>query len=494
MIENFSSMLVVLQPNLLLLSFGGVVIGIIVGILPGMNASMGLAILLPLTYALDPLGAMMLFFGIYAGSNYGGSVTAILINTPGTAQAAATSFDGYPLAKKGEAGRALGMAAIASGTGGLFSILVVIFLSPIVARGVLVFGPAEFAALCFFGISLVVIISGEEVIKGLISALFGILLGVIGMDMIGGVARFTFGSVYLLGGIDFLIVLIGMFAISEVLVNIEFIDKKVEQFKAKVSAKLPSRQDIKSSFTALWTGCIFGTFIGSIPGAGATIASFINYGINQRFSKAGKRFGKGAIEGVASVESSNNAAAGGAMIPLLTLGIPGSSSTAVMLGGLAILGIRPGPFLFVENPELVWGWFGGFVVGTVFFIILGLIAVKYFSLVLYVPRNILFSIITILCLVGAYSLNNRPFDMVVVIIFGFIGYLFKKIKVPIPPLVLALILMPVIEENLRMALMITRGNWTPIFAKPIVLFFVICLLYTSPSPRDRTRSRMPSSA
>jgi len=476
MLENLSMMFsIVLQPDLMLLTFIGVTIGIIIGVLPGLNASMGLAVLLPLTYALQPLSAMMLFFGIYAGSNYGGSVTAILINTPGTAQAAATSLDGYPMTQQGEAGRALGMAAIASGIGGIFSTLVLIIFAPPVATAALAFGPAEFAALCLFGLSLITVISTGSTSKSLISTIFGILLGVVGMDKVSGVSRFNFGSVYLMGGFDFLVVLIGMFAMSEVFLNMELLNKGVQQFSKKISAKITSLEDLKKSRFALISGCLTGTFIGALPGAGATVASFINYGITQRFSKNKDKFGKGAIEGIAASECANNAAAGGAMIPLLTLGIPGSGSTAVMLGALSILGIRPGPFLFIEQPELVWGWFGGFLISNVMFVILALVAVRLFTTVLYVPTKILYPIIGILCLVGAYAFHNRIGDMVAVVIFGLVGYLFKKVGIPVPPMILALILMPIIEENLRLGLMITGGQWMPILTKPIV---VVCLVIT----------------
>lgn len=336
-----------------MLAVVSVMIGVSAGMIPGLNASVTVAILLPVAYGMDAVSAMVFFFGVYAGAQYGGSVSAILINTPGTTAAAATTFDGYPMSRNGEAGRALGIAAIASGMGGLFSVLILILFAPPFAQFALNFGPAEFAAISIFGLSLVSAVSGDSLAKGLVGTAFGVFIATIGRDPVSGYSRFTFDTLLLTDGVNFIAALIGLFAFSEILRNVETIHEAVEGFGQRVESTFPTISDLRESMRVIVLGMFVGSFVGTLPGSGSTLGSFINYGVAQRIARRGKEFGSGVIEGVAASESANNAATGGAMIPLLTLGIPGSGTTAVMLGALNILNISPGPHLFTGGNPII---------------------------------------------------------------------------------------------------------------------------------------------
>lgn len=470
------------NPYLMGIALVSVVIGVSAGMIPGLNASVTVAILLPLAYAMDATTAMVFFFSVYAGAQYGGSVSAILINTPGTTAAAATTFDGYPMAKQGNAGRALGIAALSSGIGGLFSVFVLIFFAPPFAEFALSFGSAEIAAICVFGLSLVSSVSGDSLAKGIVATAFGIFIATIGRDPVSGYARFTFDTLLLANGVDFIAALIGLFAFSEVLVNVETIRESVEQGGDHISSTFPSVADIRESARVISLGMIVGSFIGLLPGSGSTLGSFINYGVAQRVAHRGKEFGSGVIEGVAASESANNAATGGAMIPLLTLGIPGSGTTAVMLGAMNILNITPGPQLFTGNNELIWSWFGGFLVANIFFVIIAFLLLPVFVRVLETPRSILFSLIGVLSIVGTYALENSMRMVWIMFAMGIIGYVFKKFDFPVGPVVLAIVLEPLIELGLRRALTISGGELLPVVTQPIVAILLVLSVISFFSP------------
>jgi len=464
---------VIFSPYTLFLCVVGVVLGISIGILPGLNASMGIAVLLPLAYVFEPAPAMVFFFGIYAGAIYGGSISAILINAPGTTAAVATSFDGYPMTQKGEAGRALGMALFGSGIGGIVSVLALVFIAPLIADVALKFGPAEYFGLMVLGLSLVSTVSTDTPIKSFIGVFFGLLISSIGLDPIIGVPRYNFDTMQLMNGIDFLIVLIGMFALSTVFINIERSMKDDTKYYGEITSQLPSIKDIKRVWRILVSGSILGTFVGALPGAGATISSFINYGVAKNISKYPEEFGNGSIEGVCAAETGNNGAAGGAMIPMLTMGIPGSGSTAVMLGALMILGLTPGPLLFERQAPLVYEMFGGFFLANIIFMIVGLVGIKLFVKVLKIPNAILFPTVIIFTVVGSYAMRNSWFDVLLLIIFGVIGYFFRKFKFPVGPIVIATVLGPIAEMNLRQALITSDGSWLVFVQSPICLGFLI---------------------
>lgn len=470
------------DPFLMGLAFVSVIIGVSAGMLPGLNASVTVAILLPVAYGMEPVTAMVFFFSIYAGAQYGGSVSAILINTPGTTAAAATTFDGYPMSKNGEAGRALGIAALSSGLGGLFSVIVLVLFAPPFAEFALNFGSAEFAAISIFGLSLVSSVSGDNLGKGVVATAFGIFIATIGRDPVSGYSRFTLDTLLLANGIDFIAALIGLFAFSEVLANVETIHDSVEGFGQRVSSTFPSLADIRESARVIVVGMFVGSFIGTLPGSGSTLGSFINYGVAQKVAHRGKEFGSGVIEGVAASESANNAATGGAMIPLLTLGIPGSGTTAVMLGALNILNITPGPELFTGNTELIWSWFGGFLVANIFFVFVAFLLLPVFVRVLETPRSILFSVIAVLTIVGTFALENSLRMVWIMFAMGIIGYVFKKFDFPVGPVVLAIVLEPIIELGIRRALTISSGQLMPILTRPIVAILLVLSVFTFLSP------------
>ncbi len=464
---------VLISPLSLGLCVLGVSLGIGIGVLPGLNASMGIAILLPLAYVFEPVPAMVFFFGIYAGAIYGGSISAILINAPGTTAAVATSFDGYPLTEKGEAGRALGMALFGSAVGGIVSTIALILLAPQIADFALAFGPPEYFGLMVLGLSLVSTVSTNSPLKSFVGVFIGLLISSVGLDPIIGVPRFNFNTMVLMTGIDFIIVLIGMFALSTVLISLEKSIGEASNFEEEITSQLPSLKDIKRCWKILTAGSILGTIIGALPGAGATISSFANYGLARNMSKHPEEFGKGNIEGVCGAETGNNSAAGGAMIPMLTMGIPGSESTAVMLGALMILGLTPGPLLFEQQGKLVYQMFGGFLLANIIFLIIGLFGIRYFVKILRIPNAILFPTVIIFTVVGSYSMRNQWADVLLLTIFGVVGYLFRKFNFPVGPIVIATVLGPLAEMNLRQSLIMSDGSWTIFLDSPIALVLIV---------------------
>lgn len=489
LIDGFQEVLI---PINLIIVFGGTLMGMLFGAMPGINASMGVALLLPLTYGMAPVTALTMLLGIYCGAIYGGSITAILINTPGTTAAACTTFDGHPLAAEGKAGKAIGMATIASFSGGIISIVILIILAPVLARVALKFGPPEYFALAVFGLSIITSLSSGTLVKGLIAGFFGLMLGTVGMDMMNGTPRYTFGQVALLDGFSFIPVLIGLFAVSQILINVEKLES-LNMKDSKILGLLPTLKELKSVIPTILRSSFLGSFIGILPGAGATISSFICYNEAKRWSKTPEKFGKGSLEGVAAPEAGNNAATGGAMVPLLSLGIPGSETTAVLLGAFMIQGISPGPLLFRDNIGVAYGIFAGLILANIAFLIIGLFGVKGFVKVLQIPTRILMPLILTLAFVGSYSVKNNLINVGIMLGFGLVGYFMKKLKFPITPVVLALILGPMAESNLRRALIMSEGQWSIFVQRPIslVLLIITVLSLLYPIIRDMIKKPDP---
>jgi putative tricarboxylic transport membrane protein len=451
--------------------FLGVAGGLIVGALPGLTGSVGIILLLPFVYHLDVSTAMVMLCGMFCGAIYGGSISAILISTPGTPSAAATVLDGYPLAQKGEAGKAIGVATIASTTGGIISTFCLMFIAPQLARFALKFGPEEYFALTIFGLTVIASVAGKSLVKGLISGFFGLLIATVGLDPVTGYARFSFNIPNLMIGFPLLPVLIGLFAISQIFIQLEEVGKTIHRYDQDIKNVLPSWKELKKLMTIIIPSSFLGTFIGVIPGTGGAIASFLAYNEARRWSKDPDSFGTGNLTGIAAPEAANNGTTGGAMVPLLTLGIPGDVVTAVMLGALLLIGLRPGPLLFKERPDVVNAIFAGLLLANVLILLLGILSVKIFPKVLLVPNSILFPIILALCFLGSFSLGNSVYDMLIALVFGVIGYVMRKNGFPAAPVVLGVILGPIAEDVLARALLISHGDWTVLFKSPIALFF-----------------------
>src|SRR5687768_11671126 len=439
-------------PYMLWLVLAGTVLGIVVGALPGISGSTTTALLLPLTITMTPAAAVAFLGAIYCAANYGGSITAILINTPGDPSASATAFDGYPMAKKGEAGRALGMSAVASAIGGIFSVVVLIVAAPLLARLAYQFGPPEYFALAVFGLSMVAMTGGDSMLKNLIAGAFGVLLATVGRDLTTGVERYTFGIHSFTDGIEFIPVLIGLFALAELFEQAAQLGNRVAI--AKLGAvRLPSWQDIKDCGKAISLSSVLGTFIGILPALGATTAAMIAYVETKRWSKNKAQFGKGAIEGVAGPEAANNAAVGGSMVPTLALGIPGSATTAVILAGLIVQGVRPGPHLFHEQPTLLYAVFASMFAANLIYLFLGLFAAKLFARITRIPDAILWPAVLVFAVIGAYGPNQSLFDVWVMLVFGVIGFLMRRFDFSPAPVVMGLVLGKMVEETLKQSLL-----------------------------------------
>lgn len=458
----------------LLFCFIGVLIGTLIGVLPGIGPTTGVAILIPITFGMNATTAIITMCGVYYGAMYGGSTTSILLNVPGESSSVMTTLDGYQMAKKGRPGPALGMAALASFIAGTFAVLMLTFIAPPLADFAVSFGPPEYFALTFMGLTLVTSLGGDSPLKGMISGVVGLLVACIGIDAQSGVARFTFGNINLLDGVGFIGMAVGLFAASEVLVNIEEPMQQIfTEAKLNFRSLFPNLQDWKDCFGALWRGSVIGFFIGVLPGAGATIASFLAYAVEKKFSKHPDDFGSGLIEGVAAPEGANNAAAGGAMVSLLTLGIPGSGTTAVMLGALMIHGLRPGPLLFSTNPQFVWGLIASMYIGNVMLVILNMPLISLWVRLLRVPYKVLMPLIITISAVGVFATDNNVFDMWVMFFFGVVGYIMRKMDYPPAPMVLALVLGPMVEMSLRQSLTISHGSLAIFFVRPIAAVLTI---------------------
>ncbi|MCP1315510.1 tripartite tricarboxylate transporter permease [Halomonas sp. 707D7] len=468
--EISSYVLAVFDPSVLWVIALGTLGGMIIGALPGLTATMGVALLIPLTFGMAPVMGLNMLIGIYIGGIYGGCISAILLRTPGTPSSAATVLDGYPLAQKGEAGKALGMATIASFIGGLFAAIVLAALAPQLATLALKFGPAEYFALAVFGLTIIASLSGD-ILKGAIAGLMGVLIGCVGADPISGISRYTFGVSGFASGFAFTPALIGLFALSEVFVQIEkILSDRVERMK--VGGIWPNRQEMKESGMPMLRGSLIGTFIGIIPGTGSGTAAWISYNEARRTSKTPEKFGTGHVPGVAATESANNAVCAAALIPLLALGIPGDVVTAVLMGGLMIQGLAPGPMLFQQNPEVVTGIFTGVFVATIFMLVFGLLGIRFFTQILRVPRRLLTMAIVVFCFVGSWAINLNVVDLYTMVGFGVLGYFMQKYGFSQAALCIALILGPMAESNLRLGLMSARDDLGVFLSGPLTLLFL----------------------
>jgi putative tricarboxylic transport membrane protein len=486
---------VVFEPTKLMFCFLGVLIGTLVGVLPGLGPSAAISLLLPSTYHLDPTSAIIMLGGIYYGAMYGGSTTSILVNIPGESASVVTCLDGYQMAKQGRAGPALGISAFGSFIAGTLSIVGLMVVAPPLARFALKFGPPEYFALIFCGLSILIYLASASVLKAVIMALLGLFLGLIGTDIVTGYLRFTFGNVTLMDGVGMVPVVMGLFGIAEVLDNLEK-GLRRDIFKTSISQLFPNRQDWKLSIGPIARGTILGFFLGILPGGGALISSFTSYALEKRISKHPERFGKGAIEGVAGPESANNSATGGAFIPLLTFGIPANVVMALVLGALLIHGIQPGPLLIKQHPHLFWGVVVSMYIGNIMLLVLNLPLIPLWVKILRIPYALLFPLILLFCLIGVYSLSSNSEEIIVMVIFGIFGYLMKKFEYESAPLVFALVLCPILENAFRQSLMMSYGDLTIFFTRPISLTFMITgiVLFALPvftSVRKKMRDRIP---
>ena len=478
-------LMTILEPTNFLAVFCGVLMGIIIGALPGLTSPMGVALLIPFTYTMEPVPAICMLVALYCGGTFGGSISAILVHAPGTPAAAATTFDGYPLAQKGQAGKALGMACVSSTIGGLFSVIVLILLAPTLAEIAIRFGPPEYFALAVFGLSMISSLGAKAVLKNLIGGTIGVFIACVGMDEISGFGRYDFGLTHLMDGISFIPVMIGLFAATEVFRQADIGIRKVVVDR-KISGLLPTWQEIKSVKTTLIRSSLIGTFIGILPAEGGTVASFIGYNEAKRFSKEPEKFGTGILDGIAGPECANNAATGGAMIPTLALGIPGSGTTAVILGALLVQGMRPGPLLFLQHTDVVYSVFVGMFFANLMFLFLGLAGAKLFSKVLLVPNYVLSPIILVLCMVGTYALHNNMADVWIMLACGIVGYKMKEYGFAAAPIVLGLVLGELIEISLRRSLIVFENNPFIFFTRPWSAAFIVLTILGLCSPAIRT--------
>lgn len=473
----------VLQPFHIGVIFFGALIGILVGAMPGLSSIMGLSIMMPITLTLEGNAGILMLLGIFCGAIYGGSITAILIKTPGTANSAATVLDGYPMATAlRQPGRALGISTMASTFGGLFSAVCLLWTAPLLAKFALKFGAPEYFALAVFGLSMVTSISSKNVIKGLIGAVLGLMLSTIGISSLTGTARFTFGSVYLLGGIAMVPMLIALYAFSQGLSNIEGGDVVRNANRTKLQRVLPNWTDTRRVLPTMLRSSVIGTVIGAIPGTGGDIASWVGYNEAKRWSKHPEEFGHGVPEGIAAPEAANNAISGGALIPLLTLGIPGDAGTAVMLSALMMQGVVPGPMLFTEQTAKVYTIIAGLFFANIAMCVLGYAGLRAFAKIGNVSNTYLTPIVFIFCFVGTYALNNNLGDIFLMVIAGVIAFFLIKCDFPMPPVILGLILGNIAEKNLQRALIVSDGSWSIFFTHPISLVLLIISLISLLTP------------
>ena len=485
MLESLTSLAygfnIALQPQNLLYCFIGVTMGTLVGVLPGIGPTATVALLLPATFKLDPISAIIMLSGICYGAMYGGSTTSILLNIPGEASSVVTCLDGYQMARQGRAGPALGISAFGSFIAGTFSILGLVVLAPTLAEFALKFGPPEYFALMIMGLTVVAYLARKSMVKALMMTLVGIMLGCIGLDPITATPRFTFGILELTDGIGLAPVVMGLFGIAEVLENLGVL-ARVEVFGGKIKGLFPNREDWRRSIGPIARGSLLGFSLGLLPGVGAIIPQFLSYGLEKRLSAHPERFGKGEIEGVASPEACNNAAVGGTFIPLLSLGIPSNAMTAILLGALMIYGLTPGPLLIKNSPDLFWGVIASMYIGNILLLILNLPLIPVWVRVLKIPYSYLSSFIILFCLIGAYSLNNSTADIFVAAIFSLIGLLMKKFDFEAAPLVLAFVLGPLLETALRRSLILSDGSFLIFLERPLSAAFILFALFVLAVP------------
>ncbi len=500
----------------------GLALGIVVGAIPGLTSDLGIILCIPLTYGMEPTMAILMLLAIYCGGTYGGSITAILINTPGTSANAATLFDGYPLAKKGQAYKALSMALFASTIGGLLSAFALLFLAPQIAKITLLFGPAEYLALAVFGLSVIAGVSNKSIFKGLIGACIGIFMSTIGMDNISGTTRFTFGNINLMSGIDLIIALIGLFAISEIMMKSQYNPKTDRQnvSVAAITKDKITRDEYRRCRKPIALGSLIGIIIGATPGTGGGLAAFISYNQTKQSSKHPETFGQGEIEGIAASESANNGACGATMIPMLTLGVPGDGATAILMGAFMIHGMVPGPMLFKDQGNILYAIMIGLIIVNVFMYLIGSVFTRFYAHItripyemlacivltfciagsystnnrLYdnvfmyligsvftrfyahitrIPYEMLACIVLTFCIAGSYSTNNRLYDIYIILIFGIISYFLRRMDFQLVPILLGIVLGPLAEDNFRRALLLSDGSLSIFVTRPISLAFLL---------------------
>lgn len=481
----------------LLMAMVGAVLGILVGAMPGIGSLAGVALLLPITFKFNPITAIIMLGAIYYSNMFGGAYSAILINVPGDSPAIMTALDGYPLARKGKAAKALITSNISSFIGGLIGMIILVFMGPALATLGLKFGPSEMAALMLVAMTSISWLVGESPLKGIASACIGMLIGTMGVDIITGSVRYNFGSVYLLGGIGFIPLVIGFFGMAQVFELAETRNEKLPmttQGKINIRNGLLTRQELGRIFRPILRSSLLGTFIGFLPGAGATTGSFLGYAMQKKFGKNKEELGTGAIEGIAAAEAGNNAAGAGAFGPLLSLGIPGSGTTAVLLGGLIMWGLNPGPMLFASEPEFAWGLIASLFISNLIAVFIALICIPWMAKVIQLPVGVMIPAIVSVCFVGAYATTNSMYGVVIMLIGGVIGYVFKKNDYPVAPLLLAFVLSSSLEINVRRALVLSGGSLSIFFTRPIslVLMLVFFAFVLTPAVRgvlSKTRNK-----
>ena len=455
----------------------GVLLGVIVGALPGLSTTMALAVLLPITFHMEPLFALLLLMGVYVGGMFGGSISAILMNIPGTPSSVATAFDGFPMCQQGKAGQAIGFAAVASCIGGLIGAVILSFATPPISNFALSFGYEEYFAIAIFGLSIISSVSGKHFAKGLLGGLIGIFTCLIGLDPITNIDRFTFGSSYLLTGVNLVPLMIGLFGLAEVINRVYIGFFQIGELQ-KIEKAFNTVKKIGRHLPLILRSSLIGTFMGALPAVGGAVTCIVAYNEAKRTSKHPEEFGKGNVEGIVAAESANNSSVCGAMVPLLTLGIPGDPQTAVLIGAFLIHNLRPGPMLLTNFSTEVYSLFVAFFVASLITLVIGLFGARYVSRILRVPQHIILPIIAALCIIGAYSLSNSVVDVYVAVIFGLVGFIFRQLEIPSAPVILGAMLGSMAEVNLRTALIVSQGSFTIFLKSPIVLFFLIITVLT----------------
>ncbi|SFL73986.1 putative tricarboxylic transport membrane protein [Gracilibacillus orientalis] len=451
----------------------GVFVGTFIGMLPGLGPISAIAIMIPITYGMDPTLALVMMAGVYYGAVFGGSTSSILLNAPGISGTVASSFDGYPMAQQGKAGKALAIAAISSFAGGTISVVLLMIFAPMLASVAISFGPPAYFALMLLGLTAIASLSEGSTIKALISAVVGFMIATIGIDPQTGTGRFTFGSMNLLDGIDFLVIALGLFAIAEVCYLVMNRHKSSAGSGKEIGSLKLSKDDAKEMSGPVGRQSLLGFILGILPGAGATIASFISYIAEKRIAKKPEEFGKGSVKGLAAPEASNNAATSGAFVPLLSLGIPGSGTTAVMLGAFLVLGLEPGPMLMGDHPEVFWGIIASMYIGNIFLLVLNLPLIPYIARILTIPRPLLISLVLMFSLIGVYAISFSVFDLYLLLAFGVIGFLMRMFAFPAPPFILAFILGGMMEQSFRQSMTISNGSISIMFENNISLVLII---------------------
>lgn len=491
-LDNFAAGLaMVASGDAILALIAGVFVGVVAGAIPGMSATMAVALTLPFTFAMQPITGILLLLGVYKGGIFGGSIPAILIKTPGTPASSATVLDGYPMAEKGEAGRALSMALYASCTADLISNLALILFAGWLASFALSFGPPEFFTLILFSLTIIASVSGDRMLLGIVSAVLGLLLATVGLDLVYGTNRFTFNHPALMGGLNFIAVLIGLFAIPEILAMVW--NPRAHETAVRTLGNRPaSFADYRRCFRTILRGSIIGVVLGSIPGIGAAPSAFLSYSEARRRSPNRDNFGKGEIEGVAASEAGNNGVAGATLIPLLALGVPGDVITAIIIGAFMIHGLQPGPMMFVMNVDIIYGLFVGLIVSSVALFFIGGVAIRAFRYVADIPRGVLFPLILVLCVYGGYAVNNSVFDVGVMFAMGWLGFMFLRYGIPAAPFLIAFILGPLLEDNFRQSMLMSGGTPEILFRGPITWFFWgLTILTVVAIVRSGMNSRIP---